>query len=517
MAKLNKTGFGAKRAAPFLVCMALGAVAALGHAPFNLPIFTLIGFAAAGAVILAAPHRLQLAWRTWAMGLGYFAVSLSWLVEPFLVDISRHGWMAPFGIFLMAAGLSLLWALGAWTVALLCDVKDRWAGLFAALSAVEILRSWLFTGFPWANPGHVWIATPFAQAAAFIGASGLGAVTLFCAFGVAEITRGVWVKSRPIWGGGLAVLVVLITGATGLLAQFQMGKPLPEARNQIVRLVQPNAPQHLKWHPDHAYDFYKRQIELTAAPARDGARRPDVIVWPETAVPTLLNWADELLVEMTAAAQGTPLVFGIQRQEEQRYFNSLALLQDTGKVEAIYDKRHLVPFGEYIPFGDLLAKFGVTAFAAQAGNGFSAATGARLMDLGVAGKILPLICYEAIFARDIRSVPERADWILHATNDAWFGTFSMPYQHLAQVRFRAIEFGLPVVRVANTGVSAMIDVKGDIVAQIPLGQAGFQDVEIAGARPGTSFASWGVWPQILSLLLTISVLRLRAGAARKRH
>ncbi|MBD3766142.1 MAG: apolipoprotein N-acyltransferase, partial [Rhodobacterales bacterium] len=167
----------------------------------------------------------------------------------------------------------------------------------------------------------------------------------------------------------------------------------------------------------------------------------------------------------------------------------------------VYDKHHLVPFGEYMPAGDLAyGMFGIAAFAAQQGAGYSPGPGARVLDLGGAlGRVLPLICYEAVFPQDLHAAPERADWILQVTNDAWFGRWSGPFQHLAQARLRAVEQGLPLIRVANTGVSAVIDARGRVLRALPLGEAGFLDAALPAALPAPPHARWGDGPLVLLL------------------
>ena len=167
-----------------------------------------------------------------------------------------------------------------------------------------------------------------------------------------------------------------------------------------------------------------------------------------------------------------------------------------GAVTAIYDKHHLVPFGEYIPFGDLVFRLtGIAAFAAQEGFGYSAGTGPAVLDLGPRlGRALPLICYEAVFPGILRAAPARADWILQITNDAWFGTLTGPWQHYALARLRATEQGLPLVRVANTGVTAVVDAHGRAVVAMGLGRRGFLDARLPAALPPTPYARLGEWP-----------------------
>ena len=189
--------------------------------------------------------------------------------------------------------------------------------------------------------------------------------------------------------------------------------------------------------------------------------------------------------------------------------------QGEGEETARYDKAHLVPFGEYIPAGDLAYDWlGLRAFAAQAGNSYSAGPGPRVLDLGPFGKVLPLICYEAIFAREVNAAPERADWMLQITNDAWFGIRTGPFQHFAQARLRAIEQGLPLVRVANTGVTAVVDAHGRVVEELPFGTMAALDTHIPGALPPTPYSRWGDGPVALLLAgLALAVFGWRRKAS----
>ncbi|WP_010138670.1 apolipoprotein N-acyltransferase, partial [Oceanicola sp. S124] len=206
-------------------------------------------------------------------------------------------------------------------------------------------------------------------------------------------------------------------------------------------------------------------------------------------------------------AQGSALAVGIQRREGARYYNSLAVLDTSGAVHDVYDKHHLVPFGEYLPLGDQLARLGIRAFAAQEGFGYSAGPGADLLQIPGIGATLPLICYEAIFPRDIRAAPSRPDLLLQVTNDAWFGSLSGPYQHLAQARLRAVENGLPMIRVANTGVSALISADGAVLDSLALNTQGTLDVALPPPSAPTPYSRSGDLPALLlALLLLLSPL-----------
>ena len=278
---------------------------------------------------------------------------------------------------------------------------------------------------------------------------------------------------------------------TASLFVFGRGVPAPEQvelTEETVRLVQPNAPQDEKWLPEKRWVFFERLLEFTAA---EGA--VDLTVWPETAVPSLLNYADGFVPHMAQASGGKPILYGIQREDAGQYHNSAVLMGAEGQSLDIYDKVHLVPFGEYMPLSDLAARFGVFGLAARAQSGYAPGAERRLLDLPV-GRALVLICYEGVFGQDVRAFEERADLMVLITNDAWFGLFAGPQQHLVQAQMRAAEQGLPMVRVANTGISAMIDPWGRLRAQLPLNEAGFVDAALPAPLPETLYARTGDWP-----------------------
>ena len=484
----------------FSASLGAGAVASLGHAPLGLWWLGIAGLAAGCWLARSAATARRAALAGWALGLGYFAGTLNWLISPFLVEPERYGWMAPFALLFMAGGLALFWGAASGLARWIGGARRLWLAWPVAMGLAELARGHVLTGFPWGGPGEFWVDTPLLGLAGWIGASGLGALSLAFAALLAEALRA---RRRPVAVAGLALAAAGLTA----LGAMVLARPLPApSRAVTIRLVQPNAEQRLKWQPDHAGRFLRRAIELSAASPPGPA--PDLVIWPETSVPYLLNDAAPVLGEIARAA-GAPVVLGIQRAEEgPRYYNSMVAIGRDGSVSAIYDKAHLVPFGEYTPLGDLLYRFGIRGFAARYGAGYSAGAGGDLLDLGTAGKALPLICYEAIFPGDLRR-RGRADWILQITNDAWFGSFSGPQQHLAIARLRAAEFGLPLLRAANTGISALIDARGRVVASLPLGEAGYLDVSLPGAAGETFYARHG--DGLLTLLLSGIILALTAG------
>lgn len=420
-------------------------------------------------------------WSGWLVGAGYFAATLNWIVNPFFVEPWVYGWMAPFALLMMAFGLGLFWALASMIAV---RFPRRLIALAACLSAVELARGYVLTGFPWAQVGHLWLGAPVEQVAALIGATGLTVITL----GAAALAA-----TRRPWGLILSFVLILTGFGFGL---WRAAGPLPPDRALTLRLIQPNAEQHLKWDAEQAGRLFRAQLDLTR-----NDNPADLTIWPETAIPYIFEYSPEVPAMIAGASDGRAVAIGVQRVEGDRGWNSLRVISGGGEVTATYDKHHLVPFGEYMPLGDLVYRWlGVGAFAAQVGNGYSAGPGPAVLDLGPQmGKVLPLICYEAVFPAIPRKV-DRPDWILQITNDAWFGTFTGPFQHFQQARLRAIEMGLPLVRVANTGVTAVIDPLGTLRQSLPFGvQAALDVPSLPAALPATPFARWGDLSAVLLL------------------
>lgn len=463
------------------LAFAAGALAALGHAPLYLWPLTLLGLAVIAHLVATLPKGAF--WAGLAGGAGYGAVALSWIIEPFLIEPEIYGWMAPFALMLMALGLGLFWAFAAWAARRL-PLRAPGFAFALTLTFVEYLRGHILTGFPWAMPGHVWISTPVAQLGAWVGPTGLTLILLLVSTSLAQL------RWRP------ALLATMgLAGAWGF-GIWTLSQPLPPDRAAILRLVQPNAEQALKWDPNLARTHFDRLLAATAA-----APQPDLVIWPETALPYMLERHAELASMIADAAKGAPVALGAQREDGSRFWNSLTVIEPDGRIGQRYDKHHLVPFGEYIPLGDLVYQwFGLRAFAAQEGAGYTAGTGPALLDFGPElGRALPLICYEAVFPQDVNAAPDRAGWLLQITNDAWFGVNSGPFQHADQARMRAIEQGLPLVRVANTGVTAVYNARGQMRTSLPFGTAGHLDSALPAALPVTAFARYGEMPTVVLL------------------
>lgn len=478
---------GWPRWARLLVPFVLGAVGALGHE--DLPFNILAIFASLVLAGLLMPLRAKsAAWFGWLFGLGYFAITLRWLVEPFLVDVARHGFMAPFAIFLMAGGLALFWAAAFGTARRIAG-QGAWAMLLlpVTLALAELARGHVLSGFPWGMASYTLIGSVGDVWFAWVGPYG----TSFLLFAVAGITafclyRG-WTLIWP-------ALVVVLFATIGLQAVTPVA---PDPSAQTVRLVQPNAPQHQKWDREWMPVFFDRAVQLT----REGDAA-DVVIWPETSVPALLEYADPWLEEMARAARGAPIVAGIQRRTGDAFYNSAILLEGPTTVAAISDKAHLVPFGEYIPLAWLLEPIGLGVIVEQVA-GFERGMGDGMMQVEGLGRVRVLICYEGIFPEDMQTGGPRADILMIITNDAWFGNFAGPRQHLIQAQARAIEQGLPVIRAANTGISAVIDARGTVVDSLALNEAGYLDSALPRALPPTLYSRIGDIPLIVLLLASM--------------
>ena len=329
--------------------LGLGAVAALGQAPHDWWWATL----AAMVAFIGLFDKRQSGGRAlgagFLLGLGYFLVALRWIQEPFQVEADIYGWMAPFALLFLSAGMALFWAAAIYAAHKFG--RHIPFAIVLCLTAAEAARSLILTGFPWALLGHIWIDTPLAQLAAWGGPHLLTLLALTVAAGLAGVARGRW--------GAAAIPVAALV----LMAALRLPTPAP-FEGPIVRLVQPNVPQIEKWDLTKRDAHLERLLLFTSI-----TPRPDVVIWPETAIPVLLDFAGESLDAMADATAGVPLVFGINRHQDRTFHNSFAVLGAAPDPIAFYDKKHLVPFGEFIPFGEILAKLGLPGYAASQGGG----------------------------------------------------------------------------------------------------------------------------------------------------
>lgn len=453
----------------------------------------------------------------YVFGLGFFLAGMYWIAAALLVDIDAFWWALPFAALGIPAVLAVLSALALGTARFITD-RLRLTGiarvcLFAvAWSGCEWIRGHAFTGLPWNLVGYAWSGgfpggIAMLQSAAWVGIYGLSFVTVLAAalpssLGTSSLAP---LSTARRWAPvTLAALLLLVPAAAGAI---RLEMPSPGASGVWLRLVQPSIPQSLKWDPTEAENNFRRLIELSAAPpGHDNDHAVAAVLWPEAASPFLLgrDAAHRARIAAVAPKDGYVITGALRGSPPTgtptQIWNSIAAIDGKGDILAVYDKSHLVPFGEYMPFRAWLPFKKITAGTID----LSAGPGPQTLTLPHLPPFAPLICYEAIFPGAIIAPQQRPAWILNVTNDAWYGRSSGPYQHFAAARTRAVEEGLPLIRVANNGISGVIGPDGRVLGTLKLDAIGYADVELPAASAATLYASAGDW--IFVLLLALGML-----------
>ena len=509
--------WGWRRAA---IALAAGALSSLAMAPFNawpvlfltFPVVVWLIDGAAGDRFGGAGYA---ALTGWCFGFGYFVPGLYWIGNAFLVDADIFGWLLPFAVGGLPAYLALFPALG-FALARLIWTRDasRVPALAAALTAAEWLRGHALTGFPWNAFGYA-LTEPLAlaQTASLVGLWGMTflAVAIFASPAVLldppEATR------RRFVAPALAVAALAAMAAFG--AVRLSANPTLLIDQVRLRIMQPNVAQDQRFNYAAKQPIMQKYLALSdraTSPQTSGVRDATVLIWPESAFPFFLSReADAMAMIAELLPKGTSLITGGVRPPDQpagtritRAYNSIYVIGDDGSFLSVYDKLHLVPFGEYLPLRGLMEKLGFEQLTRVRG-GFIEGRRREAMAVPRAPKMLPLVCYEAIFPEELIPVGERPGWLVNLTNDGWFGISTGPYQHLQQARLRAVEQGLPLVRAANTGISAVIDPVGRITAELGLGIEGVLDARLPKALPPTLYARIGEIPALLAVLAAAAI------------
>ena len=498
----------------------------------TLPVLVLLlDGAAAQAPTLSKAVR-SFAATVWWWGFGYFFSGLYWIASAFIAD-GNFLWLLPLAVTLMPAGLALFFAGAGALAAFYWPAGWRRIVVLAlVLAGADYLRGHLLTGFPWNLLGYTLTASDgLLQLAAILGIYGVGflAVVIFASLTDTGVFEGrlAALRTTPFPYAMLALLLTLL--ASGHLRRLHAPQIFEEGVS--LRIVQPAIAQVDKWRPENKKNIFKTYLELTGrkTPARpEGLAQVTHVIWPEAALPFLLLRApyalrairallpDQVMLitggnraEARMAQRADPrtanLPFDVSRYRRPAIFNSILVFDGRARLKARYDKTHLVPFGEYLPFQPVLEAMGLRQLTKLRG-GFEPGQKRMLLHIAGAPAFAPLICYEAIFPGQVVPEGPRPGWLLNVTNDAWFGTLSGPYQHLHQAQVRAVEEGLPLVRAANTGISAIIGPYGRITAQLALGQKGVIDAKLPKGLPPTLYARYGDGVLILLLALTLLVL-----------
>ena len=457
----------------------------------------------------------------WCFGFGYHLFGLFWIGEAFLVEAEKFAVLMPFAVTLLPAGLALFWGAAAAVAALAWRPGfERVVAFAIALAAAEWLRGHVLTGFPWNVIGYA-LTYPLLlmQAASVFGIYGLTllALIIFAAPGVLLAAR----EDQPDLRHGLrswlpALIVAVPLSAMALFGAYRLGNAETNSAGLKVRIVQPSIPQREKWLPDNQEQIFRQHLDISLQNVRgenDGARGISLIIWPEAAMPFLPLQSPGALAAIgrTLPAEAYLATGALrlgERADGRQIFNSLMVFDSRGTLVANYDKLHLVPFGEYLPLQNVLEAIGLEQLSRLRG-GFASGVRPRPL-LSIPGLPIfgPLVCYEAIFPAAIVQGADRPAVLLNVTNDGWFGNTTGPRQHFHQTRVRAVEEGVPILRAANNGISAVIDPRGRILAEIGMNQIGSIDATIPIALPPPPYARHGDW--IFAWLMLAALIGLAA-------
>jgi len=501
-----------------LAAAAAGALATAALPPVHLVPLLAVAFPVLVWLVRASRSRAQAFAVGWWFGLGFHVAGLYWVSVALLVEPERFAWLIPFAVLGLSAGFAIYAGLAA-LLAYWAAARAGFGALALALAAswtlLDYLRQFLLSGFPWNLMATAWTAHDWLiQGGALIGPYGLGLAAVAAAAMPAALAR----PGRARWAlaSGLIVAVLAAGGAWRLMDAADQS--VPDVR---LRLVQPSIDQRLKWRPELRGGHVARQIAMSQGPWRpadrmgadtisqvtagqaDGAG-PTHVIWGETALPFLLE-REPLLQQALGrlVPPGGAVITGAPRASDltdsAQLYNSIQVVDASGRIVATYDKVHLVPFGEYVPLRGWLPIEKI----AHGQRDFSAGVALQTLSLPGLPPASPLICYEVIFPGAVALRDRRPAWLLNLTNDAWFGRTSGPYQHFAAARLRAVEEGLPVVRVANTGISAVIDGFGRTRARLGLGVDGVLDARLPAALPATPYVLWGDAPALVVCLLIL--------------
>ncbi len=510
---------------PYGISLLAGGISATGFAPLNLWPLTLLMLALWMAILMQAQSRKAAFLAGWLFGLGHFIIGLNWIAKAFTFQAAMPGWMGYVAVVLLSLYLAVFPALAA-LVAWSLGRKRPWAfilGLAGAWIITEWLRSWVFSGFIW-NPLSVTLPSGLWAGSALVGTYGLAAVALIIAGLCLQIGSA---AADQRW----RQMLILAVPAIVIFALAAVLAPRPGVVNGAsegfpITIVQPNIGQQDKWKAGYEQQNLSKLAELTVR--KDDS--PRILFWPEAAIPDYLETGyparyyygrpPELVRQQLGALMkpGDVLVLGALKLEfdeaEGRAVgarNSVFAIDDKGEPLGRYDKSHLVPYGEYLPMRPFLSAIGLSRLV-PGDFDFWPGPGARSLDLGKFGKAGLQVCYEIIFSGQVVDRDNRPDFIFNPSNDAWFGAWGPP-QHLAQARLRAIEEGLPVIRSTPTGISALINADGGIVASVPMGQAGRIDADLPRAKSPTVFARYGqILPLGLAIILLLSAIAIRVRA-----
>jgi apolipoprotein N-acyltransferase len=462
-----------------LAAFCAGLLAALALPPLYVLPALLLAIPALLLLIDGARGPWVAARRGWWFGFGLNLVGLYWITEAIMIEAARFWWCVPLAVPALAATLAVFIGFATLVARLAPPGWRRLLALSGAWVLGDLARQFIGTGFPWNPLGSVWelpgrAGDVLIQPAALVGVHGLTLATVLLA-------------GLPLLGWGFRLAGAALLAAWVAFGLVRVAAPSPPAPGLTAVLVQGDVAEGQKWSPALARGIFERYLELTVDGVGQAGAGPRVVIWPETASPYLLGQDPMARRAIAVAAGNSPALVGSVRFDAKgRPRNTLYALEPDGMITGLYDKWHLVPFGEYQPDWFPLP------IQIVPGGGFAGGPGPRTLRVPGLPPFAPLICYEAIFSGQVVDEAARPDWIVNVTNDAWFGNSTGPRQHLAAVRMRAVEEGLPVLRAANTGITAAINARGHELARIGLDRPGVLVIGLPGHLPPTPYARLGL-------------------------
>lgn len=460
--------------------------------PFFLFPLLIPAFSGLFLLMQSVQNSKQGFWMGWCFGLGYFVTGLYWFAYSLLVDPEKFAWMIPFAVLGLPSFIAMFYGVA---VAAYQKIVHKFQiqqplshiVLFTLIFVlVEFARGHVLTGFPWNPIALGWAGSlPMLQFAGVLGNYGLSwwmvLLAMLPAIALLPNTSS-QAKQKALL---LSFVMIVLPYCYG---EYHLLQNPTHYTETTLKLVQPSIPQRMKMNPEQRVAMIEQHVAMSKTTANE--TQADLVIWSETAYPFAVQSNSPPLkyIANNVLSQDSQLITGGVRIEEKRITNSLNVINSDASVAAAYDKIKLVPFGEFIPLRWLLPIESV----AQGMGDFNAGEHGQLIALEHIPTFLPLICYEVIFPEMAASTADkRPEWILNITNDGWFGISTGPYQHFNMARLRATEQGLPLVRVANNGISAIIDGQGRVLQKLGLNAEGVMRGMLPQASTVTLYARLG--------------------------